>query len=523
MSINRLKVTKTLDATGATCLNVSADYLRHILIENFGTTETGVTGADVVINGCFEDSTTGWNANSGSVISVDTARKVCGAQSGKIATPAGDNAGGIIQYSELVVGTTYRISLWWWADSNVDYMRVECGANQQIVYGISGQWNYATVELECTVADDLAINFFHTAATTAFDAWIDKVIARPLETVALTDKMLRAVTRENGFSYPNDISQSSDWSYTDVTITDTDKIVPTVATGTPQARRIEQTGIPCVAGRGVMSVDLEEFRDDWVRFENDTSGDYAFFQISTGNTGTTLGDVRTHSSRLATGKTRVYLEFDVTGTSFSMRLFPATGDGALNMLGDGSTVTIGASRFHYSSGTLEQNIGFVDNGASASPRQLTVEITVDRIAKEESGLRQRADAISPHDGWEYPVPGTQYRLANGNFWEVFEGSMSGSESTTLTPVQSGSSTSKPFAIHSKGNISQDAGSDGKGTSYTVPFGGGAADYTGLRSTPGTTSTSGIFELYAGTTPRQVGYKYRAEIEYNYEYSAIPPA
>ncbi|MHC4867870.1 MAG: hypothetical protein ACYTEX_27685 [Planctomycetota bacterium] len=512
MSINRLKVTKTLDATGATCLNVSADYLRHILIENFGTTETGVTGAQQVTNGNFS-ADTDWTKGTGWTIASNKATKTAGTASTLEQANADIEVGESYYVTVRLSGVT--------AGSVTPYVGNTGTGTARSANGFYGE----TIVAAGTLVQGIS-------ADASFAGSCEVVSIRPLETVALTDKMLRAVTRENQILQSENLN-TSPWARTRLTVDeatgidgprgDLNGFVGDDDGGTPTSHLITQAITLPSTGRFGIRAALKSGTESFLRVKNLTSVKTAHVNIEGKAIENSSSGVVALFVECESGCTDVLIEMDGVAGANTIELAPCTSSYSLAVDADGIETQLYVGGVHIYQGSILENIGYAKTTTASFPRQLTVEITVDRIAKEESGLRQRADAISPHDGWEYPVPGTQYRLANGNFWEVFEGSMSGSESTTLTPVQSGSSTLKPFAIHSKGNVTQDAGSDGKGTSYTVPFGGGAADYTGLRSTPGTTSTSGIFELYAGTTPRQVGYKYRAEIEYNYEYSAIPPA
>jgi hypothetical protein len=370
-----------------------------LLIQDVPDNEAGVTGANLVTNGCFEDGLTGWSAASGSTLSLDTGTKVCGTQSMNMDVPSGDSSGGSDPNVVMSSGVPHVVNFWTKGDGIAEYVQLFGGGFTSDQIMLTTEWKKHSVTM--TRSSDGSVQFlgFYPAADSAFEWWIDGVTARPVETVPLTDKSLRAVTRENQIKYPRDISQTSVWTYSSgSSAVGIDGYLADTVSGT---QGIHQS-LTMTAGTKGVRYTLEKGAADWITVAFGTAStkevSFNLTTLKAGSAGTLpkLYYIGTNTK----GQIQIDVSDDMTAGAQSFKIYMATGDGAYTAYsGDGSTVDLYIKDTQVYDGEPQNNIGTADGGASAFPRQLTVEVAVDKQAKWDDRLVQRADATSDADGW----------------------------------------------------------------------------------------------------------------------------
>jgi hypothetical protein len=107
------------------------------------------------------------------------------------------------------------------------------------------------------------------------------------------------------------------------------------------------------------------------------------------------------------------------------------------------------------------------------------------------------------------VPGTQYRLANGNFWEVFEGSsvtLAASNSLATNGVRP--TGLSPIAVSWDGNVDAN---DASGKNCSAGCFVSSTNYVGFSAV----SDSGNILMSVGTDLQSTTANYRVGIAYKY--------
>ncbi|MHC4648977.1 MAG: hypothetical protein ACYTBJ_26280 [Planctomycetota bacterium] len=363
---NRLKVTKTLEGPIGGCINLSADYLRHILIENFGTTETGVTGAQQVTNGNFS-ADTDWTKGTGWTIASNKATKTAGTAS----TLEQANA-------DIEVGESYYVT--------VRLSGVTAGSVTPYV-GNTGTGTARSSDGfydETIVAAGTLVQGL--SADSSFAGSCEVVSIRKVETVALTDKMLRAVTRENQIVQPASLG-TTPWVFGGLSS------VQSTGGGVDLYGKnfqgfVGDTGTGAHLNSQVVNIGDTDLRTlivfakagdlDWARIGvvSPTAVTTAVkHDIVNDTAGATTGTpIARHAIKLLNGDFLIAMSFVPEVGNNTIRLFPAETDVNNNYTGDGATVNTWFSSVHMVTGKLEEHIAFADGGASAFPRQLTFEI-----------------------------------------------------------------------------------------------------------------------------------------------------
>jgi hypothetical protein len=367
----------------------------NIPIEEFATTEDSITGSNIIANGCFYDGLTGWTSVSSSTLALDTATRVCGSQSLNVSVLSGDSTGGADPNISLEANALYFLSFWAKSDGLAEYIKIFGGSISTSEINITSEWERYSVVISRDSIGSFQIIGYYTLASSAFSFNIDGVECRPIETVALTDKMLRAVTRENGLADPTNLNGAA-WSATRMIDGNGQEMIPSTSTGAHYYLQDATYTAGDVVGI-VIKVKAENLDHFWVGL----SGVSDYFDIKAGVVGTiNASNSSNHFVDVGSdGYATIKLDWVWGGGTLSPQFGVAEEDNVQSFTGDSVTVACAVESFQTSLGSWSQNIGFADGGASAFPRQLTVEIAVDRIAKLQAQLVQRADALSQHDGW----------------------------------------------------------------------------------------------------------------------------
>lgn len=354
--------------------STDAESIWEIPIDEVTETEDNITGADVVTNGSF-DTDTDWTKGTGWTIADGKSTKAAG------------TASDIEQAnSEIEVGERYYVT--------VRLSGVTAGTVSPYV-GNTGTGTARSTDgtySETIVAAGTLVQGL--SADSSFAGSCEIISIRPIETVALTDKLLSAITRENGYRYSEDLSNAA-WTKTGLFgISGTRDIIGSSVAG---SQRVIQS-FQGVAGDNTIRVKIEKGVADWVRFLIDSM--VCFVDLSSVAVGTSNMD------SVAVYDRGEYLMIEMLNTltagskTFAMYLADDDND-YLTYTGNDSAIDVSMFEMHHYSGKPVDPVTYQRTTDTAYARTFKFETAIDRSAKHRDGFVQRADALSDADGWMY--------------------------------------------------------------------------------------------------------------------------